>query len=107
MAKEKRQPKDFNHSKPELTPNFRDITDPPGAEREAAGLPRDTEYPKHLVKHAGGGNREVVVARDAKHEAALRGEGYMTHHELDRVEPKHADAPAAPKKATKAKAGKK
>lgn len=104
----KRQPKDFNHQKPEATDGWRDITDPIGAARQAQGLSPVTDYPKHLVRADGPGQRAVAVAQDAAHERELREQGHMTHHELDAVERESEeddddDAPVLPAKPVAAK----
>lgn len=108
---DKRQPIDFKMSKPEVADDWRKVTDPIGAaERERGIVPG--EYPKVLARHADahGHQRDTETAINAEHEADLRDQGYMTHHELDRVKaPKVAEASkpeasATPKPAAKKKA---
>lgn len=114
--KPNRLPKDFNQMKPDDL----QITNPERAEAEAAGLPIDVEYPKHLHKVSIPGQAyEHIEVVDAKDEAAKRREGWSSVHELNAAQrkadadvpkaPKPAKAPAAPKapkekKAPKAKA---
>ena len=93
---------DFNSQAPPLA-----VTNPDRAAAAERGeaLP-DPEYPKHLALPVedgpgGPGNRETAVAENAADERSLRAQGFMTHHEADKVEAKGkaASAPRAPKPA--------
>lgn len=78
--KQNRLPKDFNAQ----NPNDIEITDPPGAERQAEGLPIDREYPKHLHKFVSHGMPyEYVVVDDAAGEKDARADGFQDAHAVD------------------------
>lgn len=102
MAEKKRLPKDFNQMKPDDV----EITDPERAAREAAGIPVDREYPKHLHKFVAPGQpHDYVEVADAKAEASKRREGWMSPQEAAAEGANVTDAPAvdAPAKAPRAK----
>lgn len=102
--KPNRLPKDFNHMKPDDI----EITDPDRAENEAAGIPVDREYPKHLHKFAGHGlMHDYVEVTSAKAEALARREGYMSPQEANAVGKKLAAKDAAPASAPKTPKAKK
>lgn len=104
-----RLPKDFNQNKVDDV----EITNPARAEAEAAGVPFDVEYPKHLHKYVGPNMmHDFVEVADAKGEAKARREGYMSPQEANAVGRRleaeaDDDAPKAPKPAAKPKAEKK
>lgn len=83
MAKAKvRQPKDFNH----MDVKDRSITDPDGFAQQEAGVPLNTEYPKHLHKFAGINlPHEFVEVQDAADEADKRRQGWMSAKDADAV----------------------
>lgn len=87
VAKEqKRQPKDFNH----VGVNDKEITDPDRVEREKAGVPISTEYPKHLHKFEILGQPHTFKeVGNEQEEAAARRQGWKGAKEAD------ADARAA------------
>lgn len=113
MAKDvkNRQPKDFNHLKPDQAEGLGrfDITDPDRAENEKAGIPANVEYPKHLHKAVGAGlAHEYVVVTDEAGEKQARRDGYGSAQEADAVNraassKADAAAPAAPAAKSRAK----
>lgn len=93
----KRRAKDFNYTK--VGPEDLDISDPEAAEAQAAGVPVDREYPKHLHKAAGQGSaHEWIEVTDATEEAQARAHGWKSAQECDADNHKAA---AAAKKAEK------
>lgn len=77
-----RQPKDFNH----MDVKDRSITDPDGFAQQEAGVPVDTEYPKHLHKFSGLGQpHEFVEVKNAAEEKLQRAAGWMGAKDADEV----------------------
>lgn len=69
--------KDFDMSAPPKA-----VTDPQGAV-----TPRNPHYPRHLARFVdlASNEREIRIVQSEADEAEARADGWLNHHELDRV----------------------